>query len=322
MKLSIIIPVYNVAKHLVRCIKSVVAQSLDDYEILLIDDGSTDGSDLLCDQLQEEYPNIIHVTHQRNGGLSAARNKGLVIARGEYITFIDSDDELCPNTLRPNMDYLANHPETDMLEYPIEVHADSPLTYRVNFSDETQTEEIFTDWILRQGYQHCYACNKIYRATLWQTAHFPIGEYFEDTAVMPHIIKQCHTIHYSSKGCYRYIMHEGSITTSYTYAKQRQIFENNHRLYMVIKDNDALHTEALRLWINCLNLLIDMGRCIDVNKNNHATHINAILQHRPPYGALLKAAPVSKRLKLLPLPLIGLRVYCRIYIAITKPLLP
>lgn len=322
MKLSIIIPVYNVAKHLVRCINSVIAQALDDYEILLINDGSTDGSALLCDQLQQEYPSVIHVIHQHNKGLSAARNKGIAMAQGKYITFIDSDDELCTNTLFPNMAYLTNHPEIDMLEYPIEVHANSPLSYHVNFCDETQTEDIFTDWILRQGYQHCYACNKIYRTTLWHLVRFPMGEYFEDTATMPHIIKQCRAIRYSSNGCYRYIMHEGSITTSYTYAKQRQLFENNHRLYLSIRDNATLHAEALRLWANCLNLLVDMGRCTDVDKSDHATHIDEALQHRPSYGALLKAVPSSTRLKLLPLPIIGLRTYCRIYIALTKPLLP
>ena len=82
MKLSIIIPVYNVAKHLDRCIGSVIAQSLDDYEILLIDDGSTDGSGDLCDVWQQRYPHIITTLHQPNRGLSAARNTGLDKAQG------------------------------------------------------------------------------------------------------------------------------------------------------------------------------------------------------------------------------------------------
>lgn len=322
MKLSIIIPVYNVAKHLDRCIGSVIAQALDDYEILLIDDGSTDGSSDLCDEWQRRYPHIITTLHQANRGLSAARNTGLDKAQGEYVTFIDSDDELSPHTLPTNIAYLASHPDIDMLEYPIEVHADSPLAYRVTFDDETPAADIFTDWVQRQGYRHCYACNKIYRAALWHTVRFPMGEYFEDTAVMPHIIRHCRSIHYSGQGCYRYIMHEGSITTSYTYAKQRQLFINNYRLYQDIRDHVVLHAEASRLWIHCLNLLVDMGRCTDVDKSDHAIHIDHARQHRPSYAALLQAAPLSTRLKLLPLPLMGLHAYCRIYIALTRPLLP
>lgn len=322
MTLSIIVPVYNVERHLERCVRSIVAQELDDYEIVLVDDGSTDGSGALCDELQRRY-GCVGVIHQENRGLSAARNVGIDRARGSYITFVDSDDELCPNTLRDNLEYLVAHPEVDMLEYPVEVHADSPRAYRVGFADETVADDLFADWVRRRGYLHCYAWNKIYHARLWRHTRFPLGEYFEDTAVMPRIVEQCRAIRYSGRGCYRYIMHEGTITTSYSYAKQRQLLVNNHRLYMRIKDNAALRTEALQLWVCCLNLLVDTGRCADADRADHACLVEEMHRHHPPYGALLKAAPgMGTRLKLVPLPLVGLAAYCRSYIALTKPLLP
>lgn len=322
MNLSIIVPVYNVEKHLERCIKSIIAQGLTDYELILVDDGSTDRSATLCDDLQREHC-CISVIHQANGGLSAARNTGIVAAKGSYITFVDSDDELSPNTLKTNIDYLTSHPEVDMLEYPVEVHADSPQAYRLSFPDETQTTDIFADWIRREGYLHCYAWNKIYRAQLWSEMRFPVGAYYEDTAVMPAIVRQCRCIHYSSHGCYRYIMHPGTITTSYRYDKQRQLFENNHRLYKEIKDDKALQLEALRLWICCLNLLIDMGRCTDADQADYHYMLDEADAHHPAYKALIKAAPdIATRAKLLPLPLVGLKAYCRSYTTLTRPLQP
>lgn len=88
---SIIVPVYNTEFYLERCIQSLLQQTYKNIEILLIDDGSTDGSSKLCDYFAEQYSHI-HVVHKENSGVSAARNKGLDIARGEFILFIDSDD--------------------------------------------------------------------------------------------------------------------------------------------------------------------------------------------------------------------------------------
>lgn len=320
MRLSVVIPVYNVERYLERCVQSVLAQDIDDCEVLLIDDGSTDRSGELCDALQRRY-GCVSVVHQPNGGLSAARNSGIDRARGEYITFVDSDDELCPDTLKGNLDFLIAHPEVDMLEYPVEVHAESAGAYMLTFPDETQQANLFADWIRREGYLHCYACNKIYRKRLWHSLRFPVGQYFEDVAVMPDIIRQCHCIHYSSRGCYRYIMHPGTITTVYSYARLRQFFEATHRLYLDIKDNESCRTHTLRLWISCLNRLIDMGRCNDADEAGYACAVRDAESNRPPYSALLRGAPdVATRLKLLPLPLLGLRTYCRLYALLTKSL--
>lgn len=321
MKLSVIVPVYNVERYLVRCVQSVIAQGLAEYELILVDDGSTDQCAMLCDEMQQQYAGVVKVIHQPNGGLSAARNRGIEVARGDYITFVDADDELCRGTLEDNMQYLLAHPEVDMLEYPVEVHAESEKAYHLTFPDEIQADDIFVDWIRREGYMHCYAWNKIYRAHLWSEIRFPQGEYYEDTAVMPRIVGQCRRVYYSSHGCYRYIMRAGTITTSYRYDRQRQLYTNSYRLYGEIKDNPALRIEALRMWIYCLNLLVDMGRCHDVDYTDYA-HIIALTDvERPTFKALVEAAPgIATRLKLLPLPLVGLPMYCRVYAALTQTL--
>ena len=103
--LSVIIPVYNVEKYLRKCVDSVLAQDIADMEVILIDDGSPDNSGAICDEYAEKDTRV-KVIHKENGGAATARNVGLDIARGKYITFVDSDDYLLPNTYRPNLDYM------------------------------------------------------------------------------------------------------------------------------------------------------------------------------------------------------------------------
>lgn len=103
--LSIVIPVYNVQDYLHRCVESIFEQNYHDYEIILVDDGSTDSSGTICDELAREH-SFIHVVHKSNGGLSSARNAGLKEAVGKYIWFIDSDDYIAPGCLLPMMNQI------------------------------------------------------------------------------------------------------------------------------------------------------------------------------------------------------------------------
>ena len=90
-KVSVIVPVYNVEKYLKQCLDSIVDQTLEDLEIVLVDDGSVDSSGTICDEYAKEHSNI-RVIHKLNGGLGSARNEGMRKARGKYIGFVDSDD--------------------------------------------------------------------------------------------------------------------------------------------------------------------------------------------------------------------------------------
>ena len=112
IRVSIIVPVYNTKQYLSRCIDSILSQSFTDFELLLIDDGSTDGSGIICD-VYAEKDSRIRVFHKENGGVSSARNLGLKEAQGEWICFVDSDDELLPNGLQIMSDGISN--EVDMI---------------------------------------------------------------------------------------------------------------------------------------------------------------------------------------------------------------
>lgn len=107
-KLSIIVPIYKVEKYLRRCIDSILAQTMREIEIILIDDGSPDGSGQICDEYAENYE-FIHVIHQENAGVSSARNAGIAIAQGEYIGFVDPDDYILPEMMERLCDAITEN---------------------------------------------------------------------------------------------------------------------------------------------------------------------------------------------------------------------
>ena len=188
MKLTIIIPVYNVEATLERCIESVVHQDFNDYELILVDDGSPDSSPAICDKWAVKDQRI-HVIHKENGGLSDARNAGLDIAQGDYITFIDSDDFIDPHTYTPLMSYLEDHPETDILEYPAVLFYNSEKQEDLRFPNQTVYHDMEDYWYHEKAYEHSYAWNKLYRKSLFDEARFPTGVVFEDICTQ-HLWKQ------------------------------------------------------------------------------------------------------------------------------------
>ena len=175
MKLSVVIPVFRVENTLRRCVESVLTQSYTDLQVILVDDGSPDS----C------QANRIQVVHQENRGLSDARNSGIQMADGEYITFIDSDDCLSPDTYKPLMETLLRNPVIDMIEYPVVEHEGKGTETKLL----TFTPEVFTDmhryWLEAKAYTHTYAWNKIYRRKLFSTVRYPRGRVFEDVFTLP-----------------------------------------------------------------------------------------------------------------------------------------
>ena len=114
VKVSVIVPVYKVEKYLGRCIESIIAQTYRDFELILVDDGSPDNCGKICDEYAKKY-DYIRVLHQQNQGLSAARNNGVPLSRGAWITFIDSDDFVTPDYL----EYLAGLCDTYKAEIAV-----------------------------------------------------------------------------------------------------------------------------------------------------------------------------------------------------------
>ena len=216
MKLSIIVPVYGVAKYLPKCVDSLLAQDISDYEIILVDDGSPDECPQICDQYAEQYSNI-KVIHQANAGLSAARNTGIVVAKGEYICFVDSDDYLQPNVLgalmeqvgRDNLDVLRfdyqNVRQTETGEY--EVFQPNKYPHQVDTCREVVDGETYLDE--RMGYA-CYACQFVINREL--TGTFTPGIHYEDTEWLPRMMLAAKRVNSTPIVVYNYLVRQGSIT--------------------------------------------------------------------------------------------------------------
>ena len=213
MKLSIIIPVYRVEATLNRCIESVVTQDFNDFELILVDDGSPDNCPQLCDSWAAKDQRI-SVIHKSNGGLSDARNAGIDIAQGDYLTFIDSDDYIAEQTLAPLMLKLTENPDIDILEYPVFVFYGSPKQYMLDFQGDMVYHDMDDYWFEDQAYQHSYACNKIYRTGLFQDVRFPKDIIFEDIHTLPQLLKKAKTVMTTSQGLYYYCMNNFGITAT------------------------------------------------------------------------------------------------------------
>lgn len=285
MKLSIIVPVYNVRSFLPGCLRSLAEQGVDDCEVILVDDGSTDGSGALCDEAAAANPALI-VIHQPNGGLSAARNSGLRRATGDLITFVDSDDRLGLYTLRDNLRWFADRPELSIVEYPARCYEGSDHEALLSFSGEYVDRDVFADWLCRRGYEHCYVWNKIYRAALWQDLRFPEGEVFEDTAVMPQLMQRATAVYYSARGCYHYLWRPGSISRTLRYADSRRLYLNNRALYDQGAAIPAARRSLRPLRHAMLCRLVDMGHCADCDRQDYQALLAALPSHERAYCRL------------------------------------
>ncbi len=237
MRLSVIIPAYNVEHTLLRCVESVVTQKVDSMELIIIDDGSTDSTGSVAERLKETHPDTIRVVHQENRGLSMARNQGIDMAQGEILTFVDSDDWVKAGTYAPLVAEMTSHTDWDILEYPVEKKGPRGETERLSLSNE-----VFSDmtayWFSTEGYSHCYAWNKLFRRHLFfphegRGVRFEVGRTFEDTALMVSLLHQPITIATTASGCYVYELNPQGISSS----------ANAHAMTQLL----AANTEAMRL---------------------------------------------------------------------------
>ncbi len=194
--ISVIIPVYNVEKYLARCVDSVLMQTYTNLEVILVDDGSTDGSGKLCDEYKEKDARI-KVIHKENGGLSDARNAGLDIAKGDYIAFIDSDDfvtrfyienlyyGICKTGAEMAMSGFLSWYENDSI--PI-----------ANQATDIDVERLSTiqamEKVLYQDFVDVCAWAKIYRKTLFCGIRYPKGKLYEDVPTTWAVMKKCNHV--------------------------------------------------------------------------------------------------------------------------------
>ena len=260
MKLSIIVPVYKVEKYLDTCVKSILNQNVDDCEIILVDDCSPDRCGMMCDEWAKKDSRIKVIHSQYNGGLSYARNQGLKIAKGDYITFVDSDDFLAPNTYKVNISILDENSGIDILEFPVYVYYGSEKEYKYIFNVGVLT---YNEWVKERGFNSCYTWNKIYRRKLWNNMRFPEGRLFEDILTTPYIIEKSEKMYRSDVGMYYYCDRSGSISNTITKGAKTEYIKANILLYNKLSQNKQIDISVIDdLYISISNaqiVLLQLG---------------------------------------------------------------
>ena len=232
---SIIIPVFNVVDFLDRCVDSVRCQSWQNLEILLIDDGSTDGSGAACDRvaLQDDR---IKVVHQSNAGLSAARNVGLDLASGDFLTFIDSDDWVHPRYVEAMMDAQANsHARMVICQWtPCSGEQDHTASVReIEIIDrgEAIPRMLKGEWVS--------AWAKLYHRSLFEGIRFPVGKNNEDYAILIFLFERCEAVGLISDALYYYFKREGSITRSPLNSHSFDEFDNGLDVWTYCREKNS-----------------------------------------------------------------------------------
>lgn len=209
-EVSVIVPVYNVNPYLRRCVDSLISQTLHDIEIILIDDGSTDG----CSQTCDEYAGIdarIRVVHQANAGLSEARNAGIDLARADYLMFVDSDDWVEPEFCRIPLS-IAKEQKADLVMFQyryIKKEKTREPDTTVSEGEKTQLEALT---LLTKGIGMT-AWNKLYHRGLFRTNRYPKDCVYEDMFLTPVLVHDAKTIFYTPVILYNQWYRSGSITT-------------------------------------------------------------------------------------------------------------
>ena len=209
--ISIIVPIYNVEKYLEECINSILAQTYKELELILVDDGSTDHSGEICDKYAS-LDNRIRVFHQKNQGVSVARNNGLAFVHGEYMTFVDSDDYIAPDMV----ELLYNNMRAENAQISI---CGAWFAYRKRIK-ERQIRDVYLKMsppealgkMLDFGYYDLSLWAKLYKTDLFQGFQFPPGIICEDMYVIPKVIAEADCVVYDSTPKYYYRQWQGSIT--------------------------------------------------------------------------------------------------------------
>lgn len=206
--ISVIVPVYNTEQYLERCIDSILRQSYRNFELILIDDGSTDGSRALCEQAQSADSRIVLLT-QENSGASAARNAGLRAAKGQYIVFVDSDDFVASSYLA-DLHAAAKSRDFDIVQCSL-VHTNEKTLNALQIPARKTAREITKEQALNRRLYKVSVCGKIYSAALLNGFQFREGNIYEDDASYYVFIANASRIALLDEPLYYYYMSENSV---------------------------------------------------------------------------------------------------------------
>lgn len=257
--ISIIVPIYNTEKYLKKCLDSIINQTYKQIEILLIDDGSTDGCGKICDEYSKKDDRII-VIHKKNGGLSDARNIGLDNAKGRYISFVDSDDYIDKNMIYSlYYDCIDNKCQMASSNKILELENEKKFYLKeINKSEIINTENALKNLLLNDP----SVVNKLFDRKLFDGIRFVKGKLYEDILTTPLLIEQSEKIFLDKRYFYHYIQHDDSLVHNSFSKKKMDYMYNAKELYNHIVSNyPNIVEEAEAYYILVLTTMLSEAYC-------------------------------------------------------------
>lgn len=255
--ISIIVPIYNVEKYLKECIESIINQTYKNIEIILVDDGSPDNCGKICDEYSQKDKRII-VLHKENGGLSDARNKGIDIAKGDYLTFVDSDDFV-------NIDYIEKlynsikFNNTKLAQCGIsKVNENNEIIEKLNYDENyiKTSHEILNELYGKHLIENVVVWNKMYAKELFENIRFPVGKIHEDEFTTYKIFYSVDRISLLSDCLYNYRQTNESIIGKKFNKKRLNLLEALEERMDSFKNRNEidLYEKTLKFYIEQLRL--------------------------------------------------------------------
>lgn len=272
--LSVIVPVYNVEKFLHRCVDSILNQTFADFEIILIDDGSTDSSAQICDDFAKKNSRI-KVFHQKNSGVSVARNVGVDAAKGDYITFVDSDDWLEPEMYREMVSVVDKRPEVEVVMcdfFTIKKNLKEEISAEIRkgyFSKKQIIEEIYPTLLVTEDFGRIpivSVWNCLFKRSLLIDHKIKFDAdllYSEDYLFMANVMIEVNSFYYLKENYfYNYLQYEDSRSKKYQPDWWKFLLNLNIKLKKLLKDNkDYDFTRQLKLQLLHSVLLVLNSIC-------------------------------------------------------------
>ena len=302
-KTSVIVPVYNVKDFLEKCVNSILAQTERDFELLLIDDGSTDGSGALCDALAGKDPRI-QVIHQENRGLGGARNTGIEAASGDWLLFVDSDDWIEPETLEKALT-AGEQQEADMVLFAFR-SVDMQGKELGVFPDNLPKNEPLSPK-KRKDLLLCYPCawNKLCRESLFidTGVRYPLRVWYEDIRTTLKVMLEAERIVVLDYVGYNYLQRPGSIIQNINVERNSEILDAFEDLFAYFREHGLWEQYAEELCFLTVShvFLTASVRVIRLDPKNEliSRFAEYLKTHFPDYRANKYLGTLSKRQKLL-----------------------
>lgn len=286
VKLSIIIPIYNVENYLRRCLDSVLLPERSDYEIIAVNDGSTDGSGAIAREYAGRFPALIRLIEKPNGGLGHARNTGLARAQGEYVLFLDSDDRLVPGSVEEMLDTLAGGAEIYVFDFFTENENGRVLEHNCGCGqDGTFALAEYPELL----FERPNAWNKLWKRSLFtaNSIAFPDRMWYEDLATSPRLYLRAASIRHVPREYYAYLQRSGSIINSASAERNTEIITAVDMVEADFREQGQYerYREALEYMTLYHQLLMAGTRVSQIDPNSPVldTLLEDFLQRHPDY---------------------------------------